>query len=45
MTHGDSSQKALGITAVINRFAMYFGLKLSLLVVGATDQLSLTLQY
>ena len=43
MTRGESSQKALGVIAVMDR--SNFGLKLSLFVFGATEQLSLTLQY
>lgn len=42
---GEPSRKALGFQAVMERFATYFGLKLSHLVFAATEQLSLTLQY
>ena len=42
---GEPSRKALGYIALMEKFTTYFGLKLSHLVFGATEQLSLTLQY
>ena len=44
-SRGDSSTKALGLLAIMEKFATYFGLKLSFLIFGATEQLSSTLQY
>ena len=41
---GESSTKALGLLALMEKFSTYFGLKLSHLVFGATE-LSTTLQY
>ncbi len=41
----ESSTKALGLLALMEKFSTFFGLKLSHLVFGATEQLSLTLQY
>ena len=42
---GESSTKALGLLALMENFSIYFGLKLSHLVFGTTEQLSTTLQY
>ena len=44
-SQGEASHKALGLLALMEKFSTYFGLKLSLLVFGATEQLSATLQY
>lgn len=41
---GEPSIKAMGLLAVMDRFATFFGLKLSLLVFTVTEQLSTTLQ-
>ena len=41
----DASPKAAGIMALMEKFSTYFGLKLSFLVFGATEQTSTTLQY
>ena len=42
---GESSTKSLGLLALMEKISTYFGLKLSHLVFGATEQLSSTLQY
>ena len=44
-SHSESSRKALGLLALMERFSTYFGLKLSFLVFSATEQASSTLQY
>ena len=44
-SQGEASHKALGLLALMERFSTYFGLKLSVLVFGATEQFSATLQY
>uniref|UniRef100_A0A1X7UPW5 Uncharacterized protein n=1 Tax=Amphimedon queenslandica TaxID=400682 RepID=A0A1X7UPW5_AMPQE len=41
----ESSSKAVGIIALMDRFSSYFGLKLALLVFSATEQVSVTLQH
>jgi len=41
----EASCKALGVLAVMEKFMIYFGLKLSFLVFSAMEQLSKTLQY
>ena len=42
--YGEPSRKAYGLRAILERFATYFGLRLSFLVFSATEQLSVTLQ-
>ena len=42
---GETSRKALGVLAVMEKFTTYFGLKLSFLTFSAMEQLSKTLQY
>ena len=42
---GESSHKALGLLAMMEKFSTFFGLKLAFLVFSATEQASLTLQY
>ena len=44
-SHSESSRKALGLLALMERFSTYFGLKLAFLVFSATEQASSTLQY
>lgn len=41
---GEPSRKASVLRAILERFATYFELRLSFLVFGATEQLSVTLQ-
>ena len=43
-THDEYGRKAGGFLSQMEKFSMYFGLKLSYLVFVATEQLSLTLQ-
>lgn len=40
----ECSRRANGAVALMDRFAMYFGLKLSILIFGMVEQLSITLQ-
>ena len=42
---GESSRKSLGVVALMEKFSTYFGLKMSLMVFLAMEQLSRTLQY
>ena len=44
-SHSESSTKASGLLAIMDKFQTYFGLKLALFIFGATEQLSATLQY
>jgi len=44
-TNSEGSRKAIGIVAVMEKFATYFGLKLCYLIFAAMEQLSKTLQY
>lgn len=44
-TQGESSHKALGLSALMEKFSTFFGLKLAFLIFSATEQVSLTLQY
>ena len=41
----ESSSKAVGIIALMDRFSSYYCLKLALLVLSATEQVSITLQH
>ena len=41
----ETSMKAAGLLSIMEKFEAYFGLKLSHLVFGASEQLSATLQY
>ena len=43
-THGEPAAKALGLRALMTKFAVFFGLKFSEMVFSATEQLSVTLQ-
>ena len=42
---GESSTKALGLLALLEKFSTYFGLKFAHSLFGASEQLSLTIQY
>ena len=42
---GESSRKSLGVVALMEKFSTYFGLKMSLMVFSAMEQLSRTLEY
>ena len=44
-SQSESSWKALGLLALMERFSTYFDLKLAFLVFSGTEQASLTLQY
>ena len=44
-TKCESSSRAVGIIALMDKFSTYFGLKLAHLVFGATEQVSITLQH
>ena len=44
-SHSESSTKASGLLAIMDKFQTYYGLKLAFLIFGATEQLSATLQY
>lgn len=43
-TCGETSSRALGLLSLMNKFALFFGLRMSLLVFSASEQLSLSLQ-
>lgn len=43
-TCGEASSRALGLLSLMDKFASFFGLRMSLLVFSASEQLSLTLQ-
>ena len=43
-SHDDYGRRANGVLTMLDKFSVYFGLKLSFLVFGATEQVSRTLQ-
>ena len=43
-TYGEPSRKSCGLLAMIDKFGVYFGLKLSHMIFSVTEQLSVTLQ-
>ena len=43
-THGEPAAKALGLRALMTKFAVFFGLKFCMVIFSATEQLSVTLQ-